>query len=179
MFLSAASMKSHVLEEAFSRQCYYKFLSESSKQGDFVAHCSGGTEAHKTSAILVRVIFPLSSEMRHCKMRSRQYLLERSWHVRPLFLASLLAFGLYGVFCTCRPVTPGSRVRLTVGMLQPLLTGHVPPVTEKIALSSLLRTELTAEKERRQWCFNSYGWPGNPVSAYLTHSCHLYTQEQR
>lgn len=172
-------MKSHVLEETFSCQCCYKFLSGSSKPGDFVAHCSGGTEAHKTSAILVRVIFPLSLEMRRCKMRNRQYRAERNWRVRPLFPASLLASGLYGVFCTCRPVTPGSTVRLTVGMLQPLLSGRVPPVTEKIALSFLLRRELTAEKERRQWCFNSYGWPGNPVSADLTHSCHLYAEEQR
>lgn len=44
--------------------------------------------------------------------------------------------------------------------------GHAPTVTEwacvstmtdKIALSLLLRTELTAEKERKQWCFNNYG----------------------
>lgn len=161
MFLSAAAMKSHVLEETLSCQCCYKFLSESSKQG---------TQAHKTSAILVRVFFPLFSEMRRCKMRSRQYHAERNWHVHLLSPASLLASGLYGVFRTCRPVTPGSTGRLTVGVLQPLLSGHVSPMTEKIVLSVLLRTDLTAEKERRQWCFNNYGWPGNPISPCLIHA---------
>lgn len=144
MFLSASAMKSHALEETLSRQCCYKFLSESSKQGDFVAHCSEGSEVHKTSAILVRVSFPLSLEMRHCKMRSRQYHEERNWHVH--LLSPSLAVGIWPLWCLLRMQTCHSWEYSETH------SGHAPAVTEWACPTRDSEDSTVLSTQNRTYC---------------------------